>query len=154
MSNLQLTDAAQNAIKTARKIIQASEADCVIIRNDAIAEVEHGLGVRPLMQLFQAEGNKLQGVIVVDKVIGRAAAFLAIKGGVAYAHGEIMSQGAVELLNQHNIPNSHTTLVPKILNRTGDDMCPLEKSVLGIEDVDEAITSMKKKIADLMKAKK
>ena len=37
----------------------------------------------------------------------------------------------------------------KIINRAGTDICPMEKTVLGIGDPEEAVSAIRAKLADM-----
>jgi hypothetical protein len=131
-------------------MIRSGTAECVVVKNNKIAAVEKGRGVSPLFNIYHKKPECIDGGIVVDKVIGRAAAFIIISGKAAAAHGELVSEDAVALLTKHHIPVTYTKIVPRILNRRMDDLCPLEKSVQGIDDPAQALISMQKCI-DAMK---
>lgn len=76
-------------------------------------------------------------------------AAIAICGKVRHVHGELMSEDAVEFLNNNSITTSYTTLVHRILNRKRDGLCPLEQSVEGIEDAANALEALRKRIETL-----
>ena len=60
-----------------------------------------------------------------------------------------MSEDAVEFLKENGITASSTLLVPRILNRKRDGLCPLEKSVEGIRDPEKALTALRAKVEAL-----
>lgn len=140
---------AQSKMEEARKIIQNGKAECVLIKNDAIYAQEQGRGVSPLLAMYDNHREAMSGATLVDKVIGRAAAAIAICGKVRHVHGELMSKDAVEFLNNNSITTSYTTLVHRILNRKKDGLCPLEQSVEGIEDAANALEALRKRIETL-----
>ena len=86
---------------------------------------------------------------LIDKVIGRAAAFIAIDGNVQTVYGEMMSEDALQLLKNHKIPATYGKLVPQILNRDKSGLCPMEQTVLGIQSPDEALKLLRKKLKEL-----
>ena len=137
----------------AKEMISAGKAECIIIRDNRIAAVERGRGVSPLLKLHDADKKLMENAVIVDKVIGRAAAFIAISGKVSYVYGKIMSEDAKELLSEHNIKSSCDLLVPRILNRKRNGLCPLEASVVGTKDVDTALKQIRNRIAELMKGR-
>lgn len=99
----------------------------------------HKRGVAPMLELLQKDPDLLEGSQVVDKVIGRAAAFLLIKGKVSKLYTEVISKPALELLHADGtIDVSYGKCVDNIINRTGDDICPMEKATLQIADPQEA----------------
>lgn len=108
------------------------------------------LGVKPLITPLRKNKRFFENTVVADKVIGKAAAFLLILGGVQAVHGEIMSKSAIELLTSRNIYFTYKQEVLNILNRTKTDLCPMEKSVLNITDENEAFIAIENTIKILM----
>lgn len=139
---------AQTKMEEAKKLIQDGKAECVLIKNDSIYQ-QRGRGVSPLLVMYDEHKEAMLGAILVDKVIGRAAAAIAISGKVKHVHGELMSEDAVEYLNDNGITTSYTKLVHRILNRNKDGLCPLEQSVEGITDAPTALVSLRKRIAEM-----
>jgi hypothetical protein len=136
----------------AKRMILNEKASCVIIKNDTIIHSSKGPGVAPLISLYENEPEVLKGAFVVDKVIGKAAAMLAVLGGATKVYGLLMSKSAVEYLKKHNIPAEYSKCVDVISNRTGDGICPLEMTVKDIEDAQIAYQQLKETIRRLMKA--
>lgn len=139
------------AFEAAKRMVRENVADCVVLKSGEIVHAGHGRGVGPLLRLYDSSPESLDGSVLVDKVIGRAAAFMAILGGVARVHGLVMGRGAEELLSSHGIEASHDRLVECIMNRSNDGPCPLEMAVSGIQEPEEALAAMRARIAELMK---
>lgn len=108
---------------------------CIVKQKDSIYK-EHAHGILPLLHFI--EQDLLKDSILVDKVIGKAAAMLMVYGGVKKIHALIISEHALQILQAHNISISYDTLVPYIINRNKDGMCPMEQAVLSIQDIDQA----------------
>ena len=100
-------------------------------------------GVTDLFSLVTDEPEFLQGASVADKVIGRGAAMLLVKGGARSVYAEVISSGAREVLKRAGIEVSFGTQVPNIINRAGTDICPVEKLTAGTESPDEAYLMIK-----------
>lgn len=144
---------AQSKMEEAKKMIQDGKAECVLIKNDSIYGQERGHGVSPLLVMYDEHKEAMLNATLVDKVIGRAAAAIAICSKVKHVHGELMSEDAVEFLNNNGITTSHTSLVHRILNRKRDGLCPLEQSVEGIDNPANALVALRKRIESLQKNK-
>lgn len=86
-----------------------------------------GKGVQPILTLLDKDA--LRDATVVDKVIGRAAAAVAIVGKVRRVHALLMSEEAKSLLEKHGVHTSADKVVPKILNRELTASCPMEATV-------------------------
>ena len=142
-------DAFENAgVKEAQRMIADRRAECVLVKK-GVLQARHGRGVMPLLDFYDQTPGKFADTVVVDKVIGRAAAMIALRGGARAVYGEVMSEDALELLGKHGVPAAYGQLVPRILNAKRDGLCPLEQSVAGIEDPAKALTALRRRIAQL-----
>jgi hypothetical protein len=124
-----------------RSIISRGEAVLVVAKDDALAAREDGRGIRPLLKLFDA--GRLRDALVVDKVIGRAAAALCVAGGAKRVHGCLMSAEAKSFLEKNGVRVSADVLVPKIFNRDRSASCPLEATVRDLEDPAKMVAAIR-----------
>ena len=108
-------------------------------------------GIGRLMQLCD-EGFSLAYGYTSDKVIGKAAALLMIRLGAENVYGETVSRAALEVFEKHGVNVTYTYLVKAIINRTGDGICPMEKTVLGTDSPEEAERLLREKIKALKKS--
>jgi len=109
-------------------------------------------GIAPIMELLKENRELLRGAYVADKVIGKAAALLLIEGGISYLHAEVISEHATECLQKANIEYEYQELVPYIVNRSGDGMCPMEETVLDVTDTKIAYELLQEKIKKMQAA--
>lgn len=100
-------------------------------------------GVTDLMHLLDNAPNILYNAKIVDSVVGRGAAFLMIKGGIKELHAEILSESAYNLFQKTNIQVTYSQLVPFILNRKGNDYCPIERITEKAHNEEEAYLLIK-----------
>ena len=133
----------------AKLMIRTGQAECVLVKDGEIAATESGHGVSPLLEMYDKRAAEMEGSTIVDKVVGRAAASIAVCGKASHVHGELMSEDAVEVLSANGITSSYKQLVPRILNRDMDGLCPLEQSVEGITDPAAALTALRARVAEL-----
>lgn len=138
-------------IERATQLIKSGKAECVLITDNKIFAQERGHGVNPLLFIYDNQRKNMAGGVIVDKVIGRAAATIAICGRVRHVHGELMSEDAIIYLQANGISVSYTKLVHRILNKKMDGLCPLEQSVYGITSPEKALLALRKKIASFNK---
>ena len=103
---------------------------------------DDGRGISPMMR-FTAQNKPLEGYSAADIIVGRAAAMLFVKAGIVSVYARVLSKGAKEYLDEHNIPVSYEILTEKIIDRTGKDICPMEKAVADITDPDEGYEALK-----------
>ncbi len=137
-------------LKEMRARLDAGAA-VVAARNGVIVAVEEGRGIAPLIKLL--DEMKLQGALVVDKVIGRAAAAICAQGGARKVCTPLAGKGAAELLEKRGIVFEAGQTVERILNRDKTDSCPMEKAVAGMDDPAKMVETLRKKVAELRKAK-
>ena len=142
----------KSELDRARELIGTGRAECVVLKDGRIAAVERGRGVSPLLRLYDRDRSVLRGGIVVDKVIGRAAAAIAICGGAEFVHGRIMSEDAQSFLKDNGIPSSCTQMVKRILNQRRNGLCPLERSVLDITDPAAALAALRRRVEELQRS--
>lgn len=108
-------------------------------------------GLAPLLKPLRENPDFFEDAVIVDRVIGKSAAFLLIKGRIKKLHALILSQHALDLLNQHQIPVTYDKLVPYIINNTNTGMCPMEASVLHETDPDKAMQILIDKVESMRK---
>jgi hypothetical protein len=111
-----------------------------------------GRGIGPVLKLYD-EGS-LKGAFVVDKIIGKAAAMIMTEGGVKQCYGLTMSRAAYDWLAGHGVKADYRECVDVIINRAGDGMCPMEETVLDLDDAKEGIEALRRKRAELMASQK
>jgi len=109
-------------------------------------------GIAPMLE-WLAEGKNLFGFSVADLVVGKAAAMLFVKAGVAHVFARTLSQGGKRVLERYKIPFSYEVLTERIINRAGDDVCPMEKAVSDTEDIEEAYRILRIRSAELNRPK-
>lgn len=139
-------------LAAARKMLKENKAACVLMKDGKIILSENGRGISPLLVIYDKLNGDMRDTVVVDKVIGRATAAIAICGKVKHVHAEVMSQEAVDFLNEYKITSSYTLLVPRILNRTRDGLCPMESTVLHITDPYKAVEAVRAKQIELRRS--
>jgi len=136
-------------IAEAHRMLNAGEASCIVIQDEKIVYAVDGRGVSPLLNLYQNEPEKMKDAYVVDKIIGKAAAVILTLGGVKGAYGKVTSMAAKAYLEERNIEVDHKLCVDVISSRDGTGICPIERSVLHIDDPQEAVDSIVKSLESL-----
>ena len=141
-------------VETARQKILAGKAGCVIIKNGKIIHDENGRGISPILNIYRQYPDKMEGSVLVDKVIGKAAAMVAICGKVKFVHAELICDSAVEILKKNNIEVTWTLKVKDILNRRRTGLCPMEQTVLNISDPAEGVKALEAAVAKMKAVQK
>ena len=135
----------------AKRMIAKKEVSCALIRNGRIIYTASGRGVSPLLTVYEQNKELLKDSFAVDKIIGKAAAIILVLGGAREAYGEIMSVAARDFLTLHAVTVSYGRCVDVISSRDGKGICPIEKSVLDIDDPSEGLLKLKQTLVDLKK---
>lgn len=132
-----------NVIEALKWEIEKEDLSCVVLQDEVLhTHVEKG--VKPIVDFWSRD--YLNEAIVVDKVIGKASAIFMVAGKVKHAHGLVVSELAIEVFKEAGIEYSAEKIVPKIINRTGDGLCPMESAVANTDDIKEAIEIILEKV--------
>ena len=99
-------------------------------------------GIAPILDPMKDDQSFFKDAIVVDKVIGKATAMLLILSGVEFSYAYVLSQKAMEILEQYHVPFDYRKLVDYIENRDQTGMCPMEATVYDINDLNEAFEAL------------
>lgn len=136
----------ENAAK-ARHILFSGGYTCVLCKADAVS-TDTCRGIRPLLDRIDSPAD-WQGYSAADKVVGKAAAYLYHLLGVEFVYAQVISQPAAAVLAHYGIELAYDSLVPAIANRDGTGFCPMESAVLNIDDPEQALAAIRKKLAEL-----
>ena len=141
----------EEAIERAVAGIKAGDFGCAVIKNNVIIHEGRGKGVSPLLELASTvEGlKKMENALVVDRIIGKAAAMLVVMGKVTHAYGLTMSKSGEEYLHAHGVETKNNRCVDAISDRTGRGICPMERSVMEIDDPREGFEKLQETLAYL-----
>ena len=134
-------------IERAKEILFSENLTCVILKDDKIYKSTKR-GVAPVMELIN-DNIDIEGAIVADKIIGKAAALLFMLCKVKEIYSPIMSEPAIEALKSSDIEFNFKKSVPYIINRTNDGQSHMEKSVSDTNNPQEALIRIKNKIKEL-----
>lgn len=105
-------------------------------------------GIAPMLG-FIAENRNLAGYSVADLIVGKAAAMLFVKAGIAAVHAKTLSIAGRDFLQSHGVPVMYDVLTERIFNRDKTDVCPMEKTVENLSDCDTAHVALSGKAEEL-----
>lgn len=131
------------------KQIQNNAGYSLCAGKDHFLYVSHERGIAPIMTQLAKDPYYFQDCMIVDAVIGKAAAMMLVRSHAASIYGKVMSKMAKDYLDEHKMSYTLDTLCPYVVNRTMDGMCPMEQTVLDIDDPEEAYRQLNKKIREL-----
>ena len=125
------------SLEKAKSILLSSASTIAVISNGEVFTSQER-GVKPLLFLLKEKKEFLKGASVADQVIGKAEALLMALGEIKEVHTLIISEPAIKVFEKHNIPCFYDKKVTRIVNRTGDGLCPMESLCLDVENPQEA----------------
>ena len=118
----------------------------LVYNNDSLT-THANRGVQDLLQLLSEQPERLNGAVVADKIIGKAAAAIMATGGVREVHTNIICTPAKQLFEQQGILVFATEEVPMILNRDRSSMCPIDTQIADIESIEECVDILQARLA-------
>jgi len=137
----------EDTLHSAVNLIREGTATCVVIRENRIVRTGMGTGIGPVILLY--EEGALKDASIVDKIDGKAAAMIFVLGGAKSCYGVTMSKSAEAYLKAHQVSTASDTLVETISDRAGGGVCPMEQTVMEIDDPAEGLTALKKRLEEL-----
>ena len=127
-------------------VLEKSGNSLMIYKNgELLFECDLG-GIRPHLKAINEHGDALEGTLMVDKILGRAAAFLVIYSKAAEAIAVIVSTSGRQVLEANHLKFSYREEVPHIKMKNGVIFCPFESMVQGIHDPYVAYTAIVEKM--------
>lgn len=137
------------SLEQAKSLLHTSASTIAVVSNGEVFTSQER-DVKPLLHLLTDKKGLLKGASVADKVIGKAAALLMVLGEIKEVHTFIISEPAIKVFEKYNIPCFYDKKVERIVNRTGDGLCPMETLCLDVDEPQEAF----QKITDFIKTMK
>jgi len=130
-----------------------NEGYTLLLYNETEIITERARGVAPLVSLLDGKKN-CASFSAVDKVVGKAAAFLYILLGIRRVFALTVSESALALLQGYGIAVGYEVCVPRIKNREGTSFCPMESAVLDENDPLSALAAIRATFVALRGGKK
>lgn len=96
-------------------------------------------GVADLLHLLHEEPEMLCSAKLADKVVGKGAAALMVLGGVQEVYARTISVPALDMLREAGIPTQYGQCVDHIINRAGNDWCPVEKLCRDVQTAEQCL---------------
>ena len=130
-------------LEQAVALLKEKQVSCVIWIDGKEPILSDEIGIKPLMKELRKERHAFEHGVIADKVVGKAAALMAILGGA--------KESAEKILQIYGIEYAYEEKVPYIENRTKTGQCPLEESVISVDDPEKAFEVLEETIAGLMR---
>ena len=110
---------------------------CVLCKGESFY-TSNDRGIKPLVEWYLG-GEDLSSYSAADKVVGKGAAFIYLLMQIKNIYADVISEAALSLFRKNRVNVEYAKLVPNIINRKGDGICPFEEVLLNIEDRDRAL---------------
>ena len=133
----------KNDLDLAREILQTGDCRLVIVKEGEVLWQSDDRMLRGLIACVDALGTVSRGASMADVVVGRAAALLARAMGVEAVYTPLLSRRALDYLRKQGIRVEYDQLVEGILNRSRNDLCPLELVTADIDDAAAALEAIR-----------
>lgn len=119
-------------LKRAEEILRLEGRALVLVRRGETVLKDDRRGIGPIYEIATDKRDLAEGASLADKVIGKAAAMLAVDAGIERLYAAVLSEEAAEVLRWGGIPFEKERLVPFIKNRDKTGRCPMEKLAEGL----------------------
>jgi hypothetical protein len=128
----------------ARQILQAEKLGFALVRDGHEIARGSASSTHELLAAVDRLGEQARGSSLADKVVGKAVALIAAHAGIVEVYAGLMSQSAVPVLDAHQISWRADIMVPGIMNRRNDDLCPLEQLSQSFDEPAAAVAALRK----------
>jgi hypothetical protein len=124
---------------------------CLMVwKNGEIVFSSNSKGILPHLEAIEKLGREfLTNSVMVDKIVGRAAALLMLYSTPTEVHAGVITTKAKELLETGGVVVCPDVEVPAIKERDGRIYCPFELMVQEIGDPEEAYLALVGKMQNL-----
>ncbi len=114
-----------------------------VYEDNRLIHASNKRGLLPILEYLQMFDDYHQ-IVIFDKLLGNAAALLAIKANCRELYSPLGSQIATKTLDKYSIKYYINEIVPNIQRPGGFDICPMEKLSVdkGPEDFYELIRNI------------
>jgi len=129
-------------LEIAKKHLASDDKTLVLAKNGEVIASSSRQGIVDLVRFAEALGDELIGASIADKVVGKAVALLVRYAGIIAVYAVTMSQSAEATLEGTGIKYGYGKLIPMIMNKAGDDLCPMEKLSLSYDDPTEGFLAL------------
>lgn len=139
----------ENEIKWAKEQFKNSDCTLVLWKEGKTFSFNER-GVKPLLDLIDKKAD-VQGFSVMDKIVGKAAAFLDTILKVKEVYAFVATKDAEKVLKDAGIAIQYETLISAIQNRGKTGLCPMETAVQNAKNANEAVKAIRKKLSEIQK---
>ena len=114
-------------LEMVKEILYEKNASLVVMFKNGEIKEFYNRRVTDIVYLLRENADSLNGAVVADKVIGKAAASLLAVGGIKQLYADTISEYALEVLKNNSIKYDYKNKVDYIMNNQKSGMCPMEE---------------------------
>ncbi len=118
----------------------------MVVQGGSVVYSSRDGGLSPLIDAIDSGKDCLRDALVIDRVVGRAAALLICYGKSRHVFADLMSETALQVLNAYGLRYEYERLVPRILKEDSRSLCPFEMLVEDVSDPEEGYRLVSKKV--------
>lgn len=145
-------EAVPGAVRRCLEEIKAGQISLAVIRGGEVVRTEKGRGAAPLLKILDEDAALLKGAVVVDRIVGKAAAMLLTLGGAESVYTPTVSLSGKQYLEERGIALHAERCIDVVSNGARDGICPLERAVREIEDPEEGRRVLRETLQKLAEA--
>ncbi len=112
------------------KNLLSKNLSLIVKKDSKIIFQSSGEMLHDLLRCIKTHKKEIKNALVVDKVVGLAAARLLVFARVKEVYAFIASEPAIKYLQKRNIAIHAKRIVKNILNRDKTGICPMERRAL------------------------
>ncbi len=127
----------------AKKTLGSKNVSIVIVKKGKILFESSMSGINPILQAIEKLKHKMSGSSVADKIVGRSAALLLVYSHVNEVFASVLSIEGRKVLEENGVKYEFSSIVQKILDKTGKNTCPFESFSYNITSPNQAYKLMK-----------
>ncbi len=140
------------SIEELKTYLSKDDIVCAVAKDDVLL-TSNLKGIRPWLKWLRECPELLEDAIVVDKVIGKAAAMLMIVAKIKRVYTPTISSQALAYLKTQSLEYDYDRIVDFISNNERNGLCPMEATVIDTEDAYQGYQQLLDKVKELMAAK-
>jgi len=132
------------AVNRARVSLTHGEKTFVVFSETKLLHYSGKHRVEPFLDAIENNPSMLEGAIIGDRIVGRAAALLCVYSKVKAVFAISISDEAIGILDKHNILATWQDTVPYIVEKDLSSRYRLDVHLKDIEDPKQAFIMIKK----------
>lgn len=129
-----------------QEMLKNMETHTLAIYKDGKIKYYNQRNLKPVFLALGDFNNDFKECFIVDRRISKASAVLFAYGNAKNIRTPLMTKSAGEFLKKHGINYKADEITDSVLDKNSKIKCPLEKTVLNIDDPNTAYNMLKQKV--------